>query len=127
MEFHRTEQDDDGNWIVDHDQIIKVKANFIISAFGSGLTNEALMKSMGDVKLTKWGVPEVDGMTGGTSAADVFVGGDLSGISGMSVEAANDGKTCAWSMHRFLQKKGNCEDPGMSAKLELKFIYRSFF
>ena len=85
IEFHRTEQDDDGNWIVDHDQVIKVKANFIISAFGSGLTSQPLMDSMGDVKLNKWGTPEIDAMTGGTSAPDVFVGGDLSGISGMSL------------------------------------------
>ena len=86
-------------------QTIKIKANFVISAFGSGLTNPKLMEAMGDVKLNKWGTPEVDGMTGGTSCPDVFVGGDLSGISGMSVEAANDGKTAAWHMHRFLQMK----------------------
>lgn len=37
MEFCRTEQDDDGNWIEDLDQTIRLKANFVISAFGSGL------------------------------------------------------------------------------------------
>lgn len=39
MEFYRTEQDDDGNWIDDEEQAITLKANFIISAFGSGLSN----------------------------------------------------------------------------------------
>ena len=39
MEFVRTEQDDDGNWIEDEEEIIVIKANYIISAFGSGLTD----------------------------------------------------------------------------------------
>lgn len=118
IEFHRTEQDEDGNWITDEDQIIKVKANYIISAFGSGLTSEAVKGAMG-VELNKWGLPESDPNTGATTTEDVFVGGDLSGVSGMSVEAANDGKTASWTMHRFLQKKAKCEDPGMSAILPM--------
>ncbi len=39
MEFYRTEQDEEGNWIEDEEQIVKIKADFIISAFGSGLTD----------------------------------------------------------------------------------------
>jgi len=39
MEFVRTEQDDDGNWIEDEEEIIRIKADYIISAFGSGLTD----------------------------------------------------------------------------------------
>ena len=39
MTFWRTEQDDDGNWVEDKDQIVTLKANFIISAFGSGLSD----------------------------------------------------------------------------------------
>jgi dihydropyrimidine dehydrogenase (NADP+) len=37
IEFYRTEQDENGKWIVDEDQLIRLKANFVISAFGSGL------------------------------------------------------------------------------------------
>lgn len=37
IEFYRTEQNDDGKWIEDEDQIVRLKADFIISAFGSGL------------------------------------------------------------------------------------------
>ena len=37
MEFYRTDQDDDGNWVEDKEQCVILKANFIISAFGSGL------------------------------------------------------------------------------------------
>ena len=39
MEFVRTEQDDDGNWVEDEEEIIRIKANYIISAFGSGLSD----------------------------------------------------------------------------------------
>lgn len=37
MEFVRSEQDDDGNWSTDETQVVRLKASFIISAFGSGL------------------------------------------------------------------------------------------
>lgn len=40
MEFYRTEQTEDGKWIEDKDQTIKLKTNFIISAFGSGLFDD---------------------------------------------------------------------------------------
>ena len=37
IEFCRTEQDENDEWIEDEEQICRLKANFIISAFGSGL------------------------------------------------------------------------------------------
>lgn len=37
MEFCRTEQDENGKWIEDEDQVVRLKASFVISAFGSGL------------------------------------------------------------------------------------------
>lgn len=40
IEFCRTEQSDDGKWVEDEEQVIRLKANFIISAFGSGLHDE---------------------------------------------------------------------------------------
>ena len=55
------------------------------------------------IKMNKWGTPDVDAMTMRTSEADVFCGGDLAGVSGTTVEATNDGKTAAWSMHKYLQ------------------------
>lgn len=39
MEFARTEQTDSGEWIEDEDEIVKLKVDVIISAFGSGLTD----------------------------------------------------------------------------------------
>ena len=39
IEFARTEQDEEGNWISDADQMIRLKADYVISAFGSGLSD----------------------------------------------------------------------------------------
>jgi hypothetical protein len=37
IEFYRTEQDENGIWVEDKEQVTRLKADFIISAFGSGL------------------------------------------------------------------------------------------
>lgn len=39
IKFLRTEQLDDGTWIEDEEQEVRLKADWIISAFGSGLEN----------------------------------------------------------------------------------------
>lgn len=39
LKFLRTEQLDDGTWIEDEEQEVRLKADWIISAFGSGLEN----------------------------------------------------------------------------------------
>lgn len=40
MEFVRTEQTDDGDWIEDEDETVRLKIDYVISAFGSGLTDQ---------------------------------------------------------------------------------------
>lgn len=40
MEFSRTEEDEKGNWTTDDEQKVRLKANFIISAFGSTLNEQ---------------------------------------------------------------------------------------
>lgn len=40
MEFYRTEQTATGEWIEDEEQTCRLKVNFVISAFGSGLYDE---------------------------------------------------------------------------------------
>ena len=42
-----------------------------------------------------------------TSLPWVFCGGDLAGVAETAVEAVNDGKIAAWSMHRYLQSLAN--------------------
>ena len=41
MEFVRTEQDAEGNWLEDEDQMLRQKVDFVISAFGSCLGDES--------------------------------------------------------------------------------------
>lgn len=100
----RTEQLDNGDWIEDEEQISQLKANFIISAFGSDLYDENVKNAMNGVKLNRWGLPEVDTKTmQSVSLPSVFVGGDLAGVAETTVESVNDGKTAAWYMHCYLQ------------------------
>lgn len=40
MEFFRTEQLESGEWVEDYEQTTKLKANFVISAFGSVLSDK---------------------------------------------------------------------------------------
>ncbi|XP_037070102.1 dihydropyrimidine dehydrogenase [NADP(+)]-like [Pollicipes pollicipes] len=102
-EFCRAEQDETGRWLADPDQVNRIKCDYIISAFGSGLTDDSVLAAMAPLKLTSWGLPEVDTVTMGTSEEGVFAGGDLAGVAETTVESVNDGKTAAWSIHKYLQ------------------------
>ena len=46
---------------------------------------------------------KVDTDTMETSERGVFCGGDLAGTAETAVEAVNDGKMAAWTMHSYLQ------------------------
>ncbi|CAG0921810.1 unnamed protein product, partial [Notodromas monacha] len=108
VDFVRTEQDDDGKWIEDEEQTTKVKADFVISAFGSGLYDEKVIQAMQPLKLTDWGTPVVDHTNMSTSEPGVFCGGDVAGVAETTVESVNDGKVAAWHMHVYLQAlRGN--------------------
>ncbi|XP_063618794.1 dihydropyrimidine dehydrogenase [NADP(+)] isoform X1 [Cydia splendana] len=104
LKFCRTEQLDNGDWIEDHEQVLQLKASFIISAFGSGLYDSNVKEAMSGVKLNRWGLPEVNSSTmQSVSNPHVFVGGDLAGVAETTVESVNDGKTAAWYIHCYLQ------------------------
>ncbi|XP_032520125.2 dihydropyrimidine dehydrogenase [NADP(+)] [Danaus plexippus] len=104
LKMFRTEQLDDGEWFEDPDQVLQLKADFIISAFGSGLYDEDVKQAMDGVKLNSWGLPEIDNTRMQSSSnPKVFVGGDLAGVADTTVESVNDGKTAAWYMHCYLQ------------------------
>ncbi|RXG55875.1 Dihydropyrimidine dehydrogenase [NADP(+)] [Armadillidium vulgare] len=104
MEFVRTEQTEEGSWIEDEDQIVKLKCDYVISAFGSSLQNEKIIRAMSPMKFNKWGLPEVDPLTMASSVAGVFCGGDVAGVAETTVESVNDGKTAAWNIHKYLQE-----------------------
>ncbi|PAA50679.1 hypothetical protein BOX15_Mlig007577g1 [Macrostomum lignano] len=107
VEFCRTEQDDNGDWCEDEEQIVRLKANYLISAFGSGLQDPDLIEAIAPVKLNRWSLPVVDSVTMATSEPWVFAGGDVAGVAQTTVESVNDGKMAAWSMHRYLQSVGS--------------------
>ncbi|KAA0719089.1 Dihydropyrimidine dehydrogenase [NADP(+)] [Triplophysa tibetana] len=103
LRFCRTEQQDDGTWIVDEEQIVQLKADFIISAFGSMLQDPAVKKALEPVKLNGWGTPEVNNETMQTSEPWVFAGGDIAGLANTTVESVNDGKQTSWHIHKYIQ------------------------
>lgn len=105
MEFYRTELNENNQWIEDKEQMIKLKCDYIISAFGSTLTDDKVIRAIEPLKLNRWGTPDVDSSTMVSSEPDVFVGGDIAGVAQTTVESVNDGKQASWFMHRYLQSK----------------------
>ncbi|KAL3284645.1 hypothetical protein HHI36_018799 [Cryptolaemus montrouzieri] len=101
--FARREQADDGSWTVDTEQLTTLRANYLITAFGSHLDNSDIIQALNPLKLTKWKTPEFDPVTLSTSHPQVWCGGDISGIGGTTVEAVNDGKVAAWQIHCYLE------------------------
>jgi len=92
MEFYRTELNEKNEWVEDKDQLIKLKCDYVISAFGSTLTDESIKKAIEPIKLNRWGLPDIDPVTMSSSEQDVFAGGDIAGVAQTTVESVNDGK-----------------------------------
>ncbi|XP_071983300.1 dihydropyrimidine dehydrogenase [NADP(+)] isoform X1 [Engystomops pustulosus] len=120
MQFVRTEQDEDGNWIEDEDQVVQLKADVIISAFGSVLSDPTVIEAMKPIKFNRWGLPEIDTETMATSEPGVFAGGDLAGLANTTVESVNDGKQASWYIHRYIQ---GLHDISVTGKPELPLFY----
>ncbi|XP_068159079.1 dihydropyrimidine dehydrogenase [NADP(+)] [Drosophila tropicalis] len=98
MEFCRTEQNEQDEWIEDEEQVVRLKANFVISAFGSGLQDADVREALAPLAF-RGELPVVDKTTLQSSVANVFLGGDLAGVANTTVESVNDGKVAAWSIH----------------------------
>lgn len=105
MEFFKTELNESNEWIEDKEQVIKLKCDYVISAFGSTLTDDAIKRAIEPVKLNRWGLPDIDPITMRSSELDIFAGGDIAGVSQTTVESVNDGKQASWHIHRYLQSK----------------------
>ncbi|KAH8366976.1 hypothetical protein KR200_012090 [Drosophila serrata] len=102
MEFCRTEQNDKDEWVEDEEQTQRLKANFVISAFGSGLEDADVKAALAPLQF-RGELPIVDRVTMQSSLSQVFLGGDLAGVANTTVESVNDGKVAAWSIHCQLQ------------------------
>ncbi|XP_015783399.1 dihydropyrimidine dehydrogenase [NADP(+)] isoform X2 [Tetranychus urticae] len=104
MIFVRTELDPtSGALIENEDQFIKIKTNIVISAFGSTLDSEDIKLALDPVKLNDQGLPIIDAKTMATNVDWIYAGGDIAGIAETTVESVNDGKTAAWSIHKYIQ------------------------
>ena len=108
MEFYRTELVDDTSdqVLIDRDQLVRLKVDYVISAFGSRIDDQDLIAALSPVELDpNSGLPKIDPQTMMTSVGGVFCGGDLSGVTETTVEAVNDGKTAAWNIHNYLKQR----------------------
>ena len=103
IEFFRTDIDEEGKYYVDEEQWSRVKADFIITAFGSSLKSQALRDALAPATYESWGEIKHDDTTMVSEAAEwLFTGGDCAG-SGTTVEAVNDGKVASWNIHTYVQ------------------------
>jgi len=113
----KMEKNERGDYEPDHGQTFTVKCDFIISAFGS-TTSTALQQAMAPLQFSH-GLAKIVPSTQQSDAAPwLFAGGDLVG-SAITVEAANDGKTASWAMHKYLQLQGKAPDPGNVPRLPM--------
>lgn len=104
LEVYKMDMDEDGKLIIDEDQTMRIKTDFIISAFGS-CVDDPLVQACAPLAFNEWGCVDIDIDTGASKCAPwIFCGGDIVG-NGTTVEAVNDGKTAAWGIHRYIQSK----------------------
>jgi len=104
MEFYNTMDRGKGNHeevVQDEDDVITMKCDFVISAFGSTLDSESVIKAMLPAKISDYGRLKVNSHME-TNAKGIWAGGDLIG-NGSTVEAVNDGKTASWWIHKYVQ------------------------
>ncbi|THD22438.1 Suppressor-of-rudimentary dihydropyrimidine dehydrogenase mutant [Fasciola hepatica] len=105
VEFVCTEQLENGQWTKRSGELVQIPADVVISAFGSELPSDSsTVRALGPLQLNENNLPVVNFHTMLTSEPDVWCGGDLTGLSHTTVEAANDGKIAAWYIHRKLQE-----------------------
>eukprot|EP00760_Papus_ankaliazontas_P027475 PhM_4_TR3356/c0_g1_i1/m.29092/K00207/DPYD; dihydropyrimidine dehydrogenase (NADP+) len=113
MEMYKMEYDDATKaYHRDEDQTLTVKCDFVVTAFGSHIPEE-LRTALAPLSFDKWGTAEVDKTTMQSKAAPwLFAAGDCAG-SGITVEAANDGKQASWHMHCHIQKQAMDTKPNL--------------
>ncbi|KAG9351095.1 hypothetical protein JZ751_024985, partial [Albula glossodonta] len=103
LQLCRTEQTESGDWIEDEEQVVRLKADYIISAFGSMLKDPKVEEAMAPIKFNRWGLPDLQPETMQTSEPWVFAGGDIAGLANTTVESVNDGKQASWHIHKYIQ------------------------
>ena len=59
IELYKMEKGDDGEYRIDEDQFIRLKCDYVISAFGSCIDPD-LRKALAPLTFGKWGTAEID-------------------------------------------------------------------
>ncbi|KAL1497004.1 hypothetical protein ABEB36_008036 [Hypothenemus hampei] len=109
--FSRTEQLENGKWVADEEQLTTIKADFVISAFGSELSDPDTIEALKPLILNENNLPVIDPKTLQSSHPKVWIGGDIAGIAETTVESVNDGKTAAWHIHCGLEELPKDQNP----------------
>jgi dihydropyrimidine dehydrogenase (NADP+) len=119
LEVYKTELDDNGKLVIDEHQFVRLRADFIISAFGSQV-DDPVRAAAAPLTFKSDGNADIDLDRNASKAAPwLFAGGDLIG-NGTTVEAVNDGKTAAWGIHAHLQSQFGLPVPAVA---ELPMFY----
>ncbi len=85
----------------DEDQLIKIKADTVVWAIGQQ-PDLSFIESKDEVKLTERGGIESNSESLQTSAADVFVAGDIAYGARLLIDAVASGKKCARSVYTYV-------------------------
>jgi len=109
VEFYKQEKGLDGQYYTDEDQFIRVKCDFVITAFGANADKALLAPALAPLALNRWGQIDVNEY-GASTEPGVFAGGDVIGAS-TTVGSVNDGKAAAWGIHTYLQKLDTAATP----------------
>lgn len=90
------------NPVYDENETIEVKADMVIFAIGQQIIWNDLLK---DSKVTYWhgNYPLADKLTYQTAQDDIFVGGDVYTGPKFAIDAIEQGKCAAESLHRFVR------------------------
>eukprot|EP01012_Entosiphon_sulcatum_P020608 TRINITY_DN2551_c0_g1_i1.p1 TRINITY_DN2551_c0_g1~~TRINITY_DN2551_c0_g1_i1.p1 ORF type:complete len:1033 (+),score=162.44 TRINITY_DN2551_c0_g1_i1:22-3099(+) len=104
IEFLKMERDENGNWAPDEDQTLRIKAKFVISAFGSYFADQTAIAACKPAEITSAGKLKASQSNQVVGVDWLFAGGDILG-GATTVEAVNDGKVAATGIHAFLQSK----------------------
>lgn len=102
VEFYKQEKGLDGQYYTDPEQYIRLKCDYLITAFGSLADTGLINTALAPVTTDKYGLITVDHY-GATSVPGVFAGGDVIGAT-TTVGSVNDGKVAAWGIHAYLQQ-----------------------
>uniref|UniRef100_A0A915LVD1 Dihydropyrimidine dehydrogenase [NADP(+)] n=1 Tax=Meloidogyne javanica TaxID=6303 RepID=A0A915LVD1_MELJA len=85
VEFAKMEQELDGQWVEDVGQTLTLRADWVISAFGSDLVDPEVKEALKPLKFDNNGIPIVDTKTQQSSENWVFLGGDVAGVAETTV------------------------------------------